>query len=265
MRNLTFHWKDLWTSVSHYLEVLNGLRLCIWCFMLKHDRSRALFSLLYSKSQQPSTEIQCGIKYRKHVKNMNNNTCHSFKMYWCWQLNHKLFVIQANSSTTTGTQRKTCKQSRCLTAIRLLWNPITFLKLLYYSEGDTYVQKKKTEQPVLLWTSELNAVSCSNWFCVKSQPRLFHLGKPGALMKQTISCCMNLTIKDSLFPDPMVTCEDVWLNAFAKSFLFKKGRRDWDEYTWNQKVFEPRRFSDVSAKTEFTVQSFHQTVLCSWN
>jgi len=142
MRSLTFHWKDLWTSVSHYLGVLKGLGLCIWCHMLKHDRSSTLFSLLYSKSQQPSAEIQCGIKYRKHVKNMNNNTCHSFKMYWCWQLNHKLFIIQANRSTATETQRETCKQSCCLNTIGLLWNPTTFLNVLLNSEGATYVQKK---------------------------------------------------------------------------------------------------------------------------
>lgn len=81
--------------------------------------------------------------------------------------------------------------------------------------------------------------SCSNWFCVKSQPRLFHLGKAGALMQQTNNFMLhefdNKGLPLSRCYDPMVTHEDVWLNAFAKSFLFKKGRRDWDEYTWNSR------------------------------
>lgn len=110
--------------------------------------------------------------------------------------------------------------------------------------------------------------SCSNLFHMKGQPRFFLFGKAWCCNEtdKCISCCMNLTEEKTLSFQMlyshgfMVTFEDIWLNVFAKSFLFKK-RREKNRYFCKQqlppKPFStaflfiggfPRRFSDVSQR-----------------
>lgn len=113
--------------------------------------------------------------------------------------------------------------------------------------------------------------SCSSSYHMEGQPRFLRLGNKTNAFHVAWMWQKKTDSSQMLYSHGfMVAFEDTWLNVFAKSFLFKKGKKG---YFWEQQL-PLKLFSDgfpfhwwlpvevlwCATKMEFTVQWFHQRV-----